>query len=75
MVILEIAKGRAGAASSNTRSLIGGGEGSPASYQTAINYNTFATKGNSAFFGDLTDARSQMTGLSNDTKNMFCRRL
>jgi len=63
-------KGRAGAASSNTRSLIGGGEGSP-SYQAAINYNTFATKGNSASFGDLTDARSQMTGLSNDTRGIF----
>jgi hypothetical protein len=56
----------AGQASSETRGLIAGGKytNGGGSVRTAIDYITIATLGNAGDFGDLTQARSNLAGLS-----------
>ena len=56
-----------GAMASSTRAAFGGGDNlDPAANETnTIEYVAIATQGNSVDFGDLTQARNHMSGLSN----------
>jgi len=71
---LGTSRGGGGAASNATRGLVGGG-GNPVSSSTntaRIDYITWASTGNSAYFGNLTLARYyKVGGVSNDTRGVF----
>ena len=62
-----------GALSSTTRAVFGGGygNGSPAAATNDITYVEIATTGNSADFGDLTNTRRYLAGVSNNTRGVF----
>ena len=62
-----------GALSSPTRALFGGGysHGSPAAATNDITYVEIATTGNSVDFGDLTNTRRYLAGVSNNTRGVF----
>ena len=53
------------------RGVFGGGELSFGSYEVDINYVTISTTGNALDFGDLTQARSNITGCSSPTRGVF----
>lgn len=63
-----------GACSSSTRGIWAGGYdyvNSPVGNSASIDYVTIATAGNSADFGDLTQARYGVAGLSSSTRGVF----
>jgi len=62
-----------GALSSPTRALFAGGysNGSPAGGTNDITYVEIATTGNSVDFGDLTNSRRYIAGVSNNTRGVF----
>ncbi len=62
-----------GALSSPTRALFAGGysNGSPAAATNDITYVEIATTGNSADFGDLTNTRRYLAGVSSNTRGVF----
>ena len=62
-----------GALSSPTRALFGGGysNGSPAAATNDITYVEIATTGNSVDFGNLTNTRRYLAGVSNNTRGVF----
>ena len=69
---LSEARGRAGAAASKTRLVIGGGEKSPGVTTDVIDSIEMSSRGNSADFGDESGPyNSQKTGLSNQTRGVF----
>ena len=69
---LSEARGRAGAAASKTRLVIGGGEKSPGVTTNVIDSIEMSSRGNSADFGDESGPyNSQKTGLSNQTRGVF----
>ena len=61
------------ALSSPTRALFAGGygNGSPAGGTNDITYVEIATTGNSVDFGDLTNSRRYLAGVSNNTRGVF----
>ena len=69
---LSEARGRAGAASSITRLVIGGGEKTPGATTNVIDSIEMSSRGNSADFGDESGPyNSQKTGLSNQTRGVY----
>ena len=65
--------GNGGAVGSFTRAIFAGGV-TPSSTPVAVNpiqYVTFATEGNTADFGDLTNVRERLSGASNSTRGVF----
>ena len=68
---LTTARGRAGAGSSLTRLVVGGGETPGSSQTNVIDSTEMQSQGNSADFGDLTQTRYQIGGLSNQTRGVF----
>ena len=70
---LLAAKSGLGALSSPTRAVFGGGygAGAPAAATNDITYATIATTGNSADFGDLTNNRRYLNGVSSNTRGVF----
>jgi len=60
-----------GSGSSPTRGVFGGGYYAPGVDVTDIEYITLATRGNSETFGNLTDARRDVGGLSSSTRAIF----
>ena len=58
-----------GACASSTRALFAGGY-SPGRV-TTISFVTFSSTGNSASYGDLSDSKFFLTGLSNETRGIF----
>jgi len=64
--------GYKGAAQSPTRGFVGGGRGPSGNNSSDIQVVTFASKGNSVKFGDLTsDLSNNVTGASNSTTGIF----
>jgi hypothetical protein len=64
----------AGGSASPTRGIIAGGNmepGGPSGFYNTIDFVTIATTGNSADFGDLTDARQTCYGASNTIRACF----
>jgi hypothetical protein len=60
------------ALSSATRGVVAGGDGSNSPYYLdKIQYITMASEGNSTDFGDLTVARSGLSGLASSTRGVF----
>ena len=66
---LSVPRGRAGAVTSTTRFLAGGGE--TPSALNVIDSIQMSTLGNASDFGDLSQTRSQGAGLSNSTRGVF----
>ena len=62
----------AGAFSSTTRGIAGGGSGSSTPYSNIIDYITIASEGNGTDFGDLTVKRISGGGTSSKTRGLFC---
>ena len=60
----------AGACSSSTRGLVGGGDG-PSGIVNVIQYVTIASAGNAQDFGDLTSALRQLSSSSNSTRGVW----
>ncbi len=60
-----------GSGSSPTRGVFGGGYYAPGVDVKRIAYITLATRGNSETFGNLTDARRDVGGLSSSTRAIF----
>jgi len=67
---LTLYRVRLAGASSSTRGLIAGGFGQ-SQYRNQIAYITIATTGNATDFGDLAYARSDLNGMSTDTRAVF----
>tara|TARA_Y100001937_G_scaffold1508_1_gene1957 strand:- start:167 stop:2056 length:1890 start_codon:yes stop_codon:yes gene_type:complete len=69
---LPVAHGRAGAGmSSLTRGLVGGGDpGSSPNLSNVIDSIEFASQGNGADFGDLTESKNYTTGTSSTTRGL-----
>lgn len=67
---LTLYRSRLAGASSSTRGLIAGGFGQ-SQYRNQIAYITIATTGNATDFGDLVYARSDLNGMSTDTRAVF----
>ena len=63
----------AGALSNTTRAVFGGGyvNGAPAAAINIIEYVTIATTGNTSDFGDLTNTRRYLAGVSSNTRGVF----
>ena len=63
----------AGALSNTTRAVFGGGyvNGNPAAAINIIEYVTIATTGNTSDFGDLTNTRRYLAGVSSNTRGVF----
>ena len=69
---LNAAQGRAGALSSTTRGIIGGGLGANGSTKTdTIQYFTIGTSGSGSDFGNLSVGRTYITASSNITRGIF----
>ena len=60
-----------GQGSSSTRGVFGGGYYAPGVDVTIIQYITLATRGNSETFGNLTEARRDIGGVSSSTRAIF----
>jgi len=58
--------------SSRTRGLYAGGYTHPSGHQDVIGFITIASTGNSADFGNLTQSRRAVSGVSNATRGCFC---
>ena len=58
--------------SSRTRGLYAGGYTHPTGHHDQIGFITIATTGNSADFGNLTQSRRAIAGVSNATRGCFC---
>ena len=71
---LLVKKATAGALSSTTRAVFGGGYQvrSPAAATNDITSLTIATTGNSADFGDLTVNKRHLSAVSSNTRGVFC---
>ena len=68
------ARASVGAVSSTTRAVFGGGYSvqNPSAATNDITFLTIATTGNSADFGDLTNTRRYLNGVSSNTRGVFC---
>ena len=58
--------------SSRTRGLYGGGYTHPTGHHDQIGFLTISSTGNSADFGNLTQSRRGILGVSNATRGVFC---
>jgi len=58
--------------SSRTRGLYAGGYTHPTGHHDNIGFITMSSKGNSADFGNLTQSRRAVSGVSNATRGCFC---
>ena len=47
--------------------------GKPSSYEGMIDFLTISSKGNASDFGDLTQKKNNSTGVSNNTRGVWCR--
>ncbi len=71
---LLVKRSAVGAVSSTTRAVFGGGYGpqNPSAATNDITFLTIATTGDSADFGDLTNTRRYLAGVSSNTRGVFC---
>ena len=58
--------------SSRTRGLYGGGYKHPTGHHDQIGFLTISSTGNSSDFGNLTQSRRGIQGVSNETRGVFC---
>ena len=58
--------------SSRTRGLYGGGYKHPTGHHDQIGFITISSTGNSTDFGNLTQSRRGILGVSNETRGVFC---
>ena len=58
--------------SSRTRGLYAGGYQHPGGHHNQIGFITFSSTGNSTDFGNLTQSRRAISGVSNATRGVFC---
>ena len=68
----DVRDSTAGAFSSTTRGVFGGGNSPDTPYSNVIDYITIASEGNATDFGDLTVKRISGGGMSSKTRGLFC---
>ena len=70
---LNTKRGQGGSFASGTRGVFGGGRTSDpdVEHDVTIDFITLSTSGEETKFGDLTDARAQLTGASSSTRGIF----